>query len=199
MSDNKVSVKNRSSSMVVYTIPEKNIRREFMPAETKVLPYDELVDLSFQAGGRNIMENFLQVQAVDARESLSLHTEPEYNMSEEDIKNLLLTGSNDALLDALDFAPIGVIDLIKQYAVSLPVNDMTKRQAIKDKTGFDVTKALAMNQPDPDEKQEPEIHKERRVKPTATTAPQRRTTPEYDIPTYNVVTPKSETLNTTEE
>lgn len=197
MSDNKVSVKNRSSSMVVYTIPEKNIRREFMPAETKVLPYDELVDLSFQAGGRSIMENFLQVQAVNAREGLNLHTEPEYNMSEEDIKNLLLTGSNDALLDALDFAPIGVIDLIKQYAVSLPVNDMTKRQAIKDKTGFDVTKALAMNQPDPDEKQEGEIHKERRVKPAATT-PQRRTTPEYEVPTYNVVAPKSETLNTEE-
>lgn len=197
MSDNKVSVKNRSSSMVVYTIPEKNIRREFMPAETKVLPYDELVDLSFQAGGRSIMENFLQVQAVNAREGLNLHTEPEYNMSEEDIKNLLLTGSNDALLDALDFAPIGVIDLIKQYAVSLPVNDMTKRQAIKDKTGFDVTKALAMNQPDPDEKQEGEIHKERRVKPAATT-PQRRTTPEYEVPTYNVVVPKSETLNTEE-
>lgn len=198
MSDNKVSVKNRSSSMVVYTIPEKNIRREFMPAETKVLPYDELVDLSFQAGGRSIMENFLQVQAVDAREGLSLHTEPEYNMSEEDIKNLLLTGSNDALLDALDFAPVGVIDLIKQYAVSLPVNDMTKRESIKDKTGFDVTKALAMNQPDPDEKQEGETHKERRVKP-ATIAPQRRTTPEYDVPTYNVVAPKSESLNTTEE
>lgn len=197
MSDNKVSVKNRSSSMVVYTIPEKNIRREFMPAETKVLPYDELVDLSFQAGGRSIMENFLQVQAVNAREGLNLHTEPEYNMSEEDIKNLLLTGSNDALLDALDFAPVGVIDLIKQYAVSLPVNDMTKRQAIKDKTGFDVTKALAMNQPDPDEKQEGEIHKERRVKPAATT-PQRRTTPEYEVPTYNVVAPKSETLNTEE-
>ena len=48
----------------------------------------------------------------------------------------------DAFLDALDFAPIGVIDLIKSMAVSLPLTDYNKRQALKEKTGFDVDKAL---------------------------------------------------------
>jgi hypothetical protein len=45
-------------------------------------------------------------------------------------------------LDALDFAPEGVIALIKDEAVKTNLNDMSKREAILDKTGFDVTKAI---------------------------------------------------------
>ena len=37
---------------------------------------------------------------------------------------------------------IGVIDLIKKFAVMLPLNDVEKRQALLAKTGFDVSKAL---------------------------------------------------------
>jgi hypothetical protein len=36
-----------------------------------------------------------------------------------------------------------VIDLVKQFAVSLPLTDTTKIEALRDKTGFDVTKAIA--------------------------------------------------------
>ena len=32
------NVKNRSTSMVVYKIPETNLRREFAPGETKRIP-----------------------------------------------------------------------------------------------------------------------------------------------------------------
>ena len=35
-----------------------------------------------------------------------------------------------------------VIDLIKKFAVTLPLNDVEKRQALLNKTGFDVSKAL---------------------------------------------------------
>jgi hypothetical protein len=52
-------VKNRSASKVVYRIPEANIRREFAPGESKKISYKELEQLSYQAGGREIMENFL--------------------------------------------------------------------------------------------------------------------------------------------
>jgi hypothetical protein len=63
-------------------------------------------------------------------------------MSEQDIAKLLTTGSLDAFLDALDFAPTGVIDLIKKLSVSIPLTDMSKRKALKEKTGFDVDAAL---------------------------------------------------------
>ena len=137
------TVRNRSTSMVVYRIPEKGIRREFAPGESKKISYQELLDLSYQAGGRELMVNFLQIQAPEVTRDLNIHTEIEYNYSEVDIKNLILNGSIDAFLDCLDFAPVGVIDLVKTFAVSLPMTDYDKRKALKEKTGFDVDKALA--------------------------------------------------------
>ena len=41
------NVKNRSSSMVVYKIPETNLRREFAPGETKRIPFGELEKLTY--------------------------------------------------------------------------------------------------------------------------------------------------------
>lgn len=40
-------VKNRSSSILVYNIPDDGIRREFMPGETKRIPFGELEKLTF--------------------------------------------------------------------------------------------------------------------------------------------------------
>ena len=44
----KYNVKNRSSSVVVYRIPETNLRREFAPGEVKSIPFGELEKLTFQ-------------------------------------------------------------------------------------------------------------------------------------------------------
>ena len=65
--------------------------------------------------------------------------------------NMLQNGSLDELKDALDFAPSGVIQIIKDQAVALPIYDVRKRQAILEMTGFDVTSAIANSEPDPDE------------------------------------------------
>ena len=73
---------------------------------------------------------------------MGVHTEPEYYLDEAGVIKLLTEGSLDEFLDCLDFAPIGVIDLIKSLAVSLPLSDYNKRKALKDKTGFDLDKAL---------------------------------------------------------
>lgn len=137
-------VKNRSSSRVGYTIPEENIRRTFAPGESKKIPKDELIKLSYQPGGMEMMISFLQIQDEKVLNNLNINPEGEYFMSEQQIIQLLKTGSYDAFLDCLDFAPTGVIDLVKQYAVSIPLTDLNKRKALKDKTGFDVDKAIAM-------------------------------------------------------
>ena len=135
-------VKNRSAGRVVYKIPEENIRREFNPGESKRISFEELEKLSYQPGGRELMANFLQIQSAQVVENLGIHTEPEYNMTEEQIVELIKTGSLDAFLDCLDFAPTGVIDLLKQYAIAVPLSDYDKRKALKEKTGFDVDTAL---------------------------------------------------------
>jgi hypothetical protein len=41
------NVKNRSTSMVVYRIPEDGIRREFAPGETTRINFRELEKLSY--------------------------------------------------------------------------------------------------------------------------------------------------------
>ena len=65
-------------------------------------------------------------------------------LNQKDVKNLLLTGSLDAFKDCLDFAPEGVIDLVKQMAVELNLNDVAKREAILKATGFNVTNAIEL-------------------------------------------------------
>ena len=182
--DTMYNVKNRSSSVVVYRIPESNLRREFAPGETKKIPFGELEKLTYQQGGREMLEQFLQIVDEDVTTDLNVHREVEYDMSEGQVRDLLLSGSLDAFLDALDFAPIGVIDLIKTLAVQLPLTDLNKRKALKDKTGFDVDKALIHMEEERKEEEEENqtqpVASERRVKTeTATTG--RRTTSNYKV------------------
>ena len=141
--DTMYNVKNRSASFVVYKIPESNIRREWQPGESKRISFGELEQLSYQPGGKELMANFLQIVNEEVTESFGIYRQPEYDMSEEQVIDLILNGSLDAFLDALDFAPIGVMDLIKKFSVALPIQDIAKRQALKSKTGFDIDKAIA--------------------------------------------------------
>ena len=176
------NVKNRSASMVVYTIPEEGIRREFMPGEVKKISKEELDKLSFQPGGRTIMAGFLQIQSQEALDELNIPVEPEYYMNEQEVADLIKSGEYDAFLDCLDFAPTGVMDLIKRFAVEIPMTDTRKIQALKDKTGFDVAKALEMKKLDEeDEKPAAAPVEERRVQPKEEVPAGRRTTPKYKV------------------
>ena len=56
---------------------------------------------------------------------------------------MLKNGSLDQFLDCLDYAPEGVLELVKKFSVELPLTDFEKRQALKAKTGFDVDAAIA--------------------------------------------------------
>ena len=184
------NVKNRSSSVVVYRIPESNLRREFAPGETKKIPFGELEKLTYQQGGREMLEQFLQIVDETVTQDLNVHREVEYDMSENQIKELLLTGSIDAFLDALDFAPMGVIDLIKSLSVSLPLTDFNKRKILKEKTGFDVDKALAHIEEEKEDSKEhiQPVSQQRRVQPATSNG--RRTTTNYKVVNREAISPK---------
>ena len=98
--------------------------------------------------------NCLKLNNDDAIEELIGKVEIEYYYDEDKVKDLLINGSIDEFLDCLDFAPSGVIDLVKNLAVTLKLNDYTKREAILEKTGFDVTKAIEINKATEEIKQE---------------------------------------------
>lgn len=181
--DTIYNVKNRSSSTVVYKIPETNLRREFAPGETKRISFGELEKLTYQTGGRTLLEQFLQIMDEDVTSNLNVKREVEYDMSEAQVRDLLLKGSLDAFLDALDFAPIGVIDLIKVLAVKLPLTDLNKRRALLEKTGFDVDKAIQHIEEEYQEQEQEHITppaSERRVK-TNDAPTGRRTTSNYKV------------------
>ena len=178
-------VTNRSNYNVGYPIPDGFGYRDFAPGQTLRISYEELEKLSFQPGGQNILSKYLLIRDTEATKNLAIHTEPEYYMTHEEIKQLLLNGSQDAFLDALDFAPKGVIQIIKDLAVQLPLNDVAKREAILKKTGFDVTKAIQHNAESKEEASETNEPK-RRVQKTEDVPAGRRTTP----PQYKIVTPE---------
>lgn len=178
------NVKNRSAGVAVYKVPELGVRRSFQPGETKKISAEELEKLTYRPGGMAILANFLQIQDVEGIEKVGLHPQPEYHMSEQDIVKMLKEGSLDEFLDCLDFAPPGVIDLVKKLSVSLPLGDIQKRQALKEKTGFDCDAALRHEiESKEDEGTLLKNTTERRVKTEEPAAQGRRTAPKFNIAT----------------
>ena len=193
-------VKNRGASTVVYKIADKGIRREFKPGQVMSISSEELEELTFQPGGTLILSQFLQILDLEGIQAARIKTEPEYHMSEADVANLIKNGSLDAFLDALDFAPIGVIDLIKKLSISIPMVDIQKRKALKEKTGFDVEAALKHNEEDKEDTQTTILKTnnggERRVKNDVPAG--RRTAPTVSAPAA-AATPKYNVISKAEE
>ena len=185
----EIKIKNRSNGTVAYTIPElgdrTRVRREFAPKEVKTITFEELEALTFIGGGQTLLEEYLQVSDREALTKLGIVPEYEYFMSEEDIKALVATGSYDSFLDALDFAPEGVIDLIKKYAVELPCNDNAKRDALRVKKHFDVDQALRIIRESTEttaEETTSTTTKQRRVQvETAEVTPETPRRPKYNV------------------
>lgn len=179
------NVKNRSAGVAVYKIPELGIRRSFQPGEVKQISAEELEKLTYRPGGMAMLSNFLQIQSAEGLQRIGLNPQPEYHMSEQDIAKMMVSGSLDEFLDCLDFAPPGVIDLIKKLSVSLPLGDISKRKALKEKTGFDCDAALKHVMEEKEDDGENTILKtgERRVKKEETVvgSPERRTAPKYNV------------------
>lgn len=176
-------VKNRGAGSVTYRIPEDGIRRSFAPHETKTISFEELEKLTYQPGGMAILTQFLQVQDMETIQAFNMQVEPEYHMSEHEVAALIQSGSLDSFLDALDFAPQGVIDLIKKLSIEIPMVDIAKRKALKEKTGFDVEAALKHNDEDKEDEQTTILKQsgERRVKTEEIPAGRRTAAPKYNI------------------
>ena len=141
----EVRVTNRGRGVVGYRIEElNNLRRQFQHGETKTLTFDELQHLSWIPGGMALLKNELVIHDEEVVQELLHGVEPEYYYGENEVRYLLTSAPIEQLLDCLDFAPEGVLNLIKSMAVSLPCNDVAKREAIYNKLGFSVTNAISL-------------------------------------------------------
>lgn len=145
MKENMCAVTNRSSGMVIYNVPEMHVRRVFYTGETKEVDVAELEALVNQPGGRELIYGYLLIKDPAIAKKLmniDLNNEVEYNMSEGQVKSWINSCTLDEFKDALDFAPAGVKDLMKKFAVEVPLNDVAKREAMKEQIGFDVDAAI---------------------------------------------------------
>ena len=189
MIENSMTIKvtNRDNGSIGYSVPDLGVHRTFQPKESKEISAEELRKLSYLPGGDVIIKDYLIIHNEELLKELLGEVEPEYYYSEDEVKTLLLSGSLEQLQDCLDFAPNGVIDLIKSLAVSLKIDNVSKRKAIQEKTGFNVTRAIEINEETEEEEEtSKENNQGRRAAPISTKkeeAPQRRSAP----PKYNVV------------
>ena len=142
-----IRVTNRDNGHVGYRIPDmNNLVRDFSANETKNITVEELKKLAYISGGPTLIRDYLIIDDAEVVKEVLGEVEPEYYYTEDDVKNLLLTGSLDALKDCLEFAPKGTIDLVKKLAIEMPLNDIAKRKAILEMTGFNVDAAIMVNE-----------------------------------------------------
>lgn len=188
----KIKVTNRDNGHVGYRIPDMNITRDFSANETKQITIGELRKLAYLSGGPTLIRDYLIIEDADVVDAILGKVEPEYYYTEEDVKKLLLTGSVDALKDCLEFAPKGTVDLVKKIAVEMPLNDILKRQAILEMTGFSVDAAVTINEETKEENVEHQkVRRVSEVKSTTTEETQksgRRTaTPTISGDKYKII------------
>lgn len=201
-----ILVRNRNNGSTGYTLPDRNLWRSFAPGETKKIPFEELQQLQYQPGGDYTLKNLLVIENKEALDMLNIQVEPEYNYTEADIRQVLLSGTIEQLEDFLDFAPEGAIELCKDIAVKEEIPDIRKRDIISKVTGFNINNAINVNHiMSAEDKKAQEEKKERRVKIDAEepATRQRRTSPIVPsseskaaekpvsaVPNYKVVTKK---------
>lgn len=184
------SIRNRNNGMTTYQLPDIHIVRSFGVNETKKVPYEELLALSFAPGGKYMLENLLVIEDPEVLKALDMQVEPEYFYTTAMVKDVLFNGSYDAFADFLDFAPEGAIEIAKEIAVKEQLPDSRKREMIEKKTGFSVDNAIKVNKimdSDTTETENKVEEKKRRVAAPEVETPKRKA----PLPTYNVVEKKT--------
>ena len=162
-----VEVTNRNNGTTGYTL-NSGMERIFNINETKKIPLEELQEVEAMPGGEYLLRNYLMIKDKTALDYLNVEPEPEYFYTENEIKELLLNGSLDQLEDCLNFAPQGVLDILKDKAVSLEIPDMRKRDLISKKLGFNIDNAIKI---------EKAFKEDSTLNNKETTVPERKSTP----------------------
>lgn len=138
--EDKIRVENLSDTQIGYVLSNgKTVR--FQPHMSMPVTAGELRQLSYQRGGLYLLQNYLRICNKDLAEEFGVSEDSydhEYAWSQKDIDDCLLNKDINVLLDALDFAPQGIVDTLRQRAVELEIPDTRKLKAIGDKVGVDL-------------------------------------------------------------
>lgn len=105
------------TGLVTYTLADPQVTRTWRPNELKVLTFHELYQLMNHPGGAILLKERLQIRDNKVRQALQLPLDPEYLYTEEDAKDLAISGTQEQILDALEFGPLGLASMIKHHAI----------------------------------------------------------------------------------
>jgi hypothetical protein len=105
------------TGLVTYTLTDPQVTRTWRPNELKILTFHELYQLLNHPGGAILLKERLQIRDNKVRQALQLPLDPEYLYTEEDAKNLAINGTQEQILDALEFGPLGLASMIKHHAI----------------------------------------------------------------------------------
>lgn len=144
--DTLVPIRSIVNCQTGYILPSSGRSRRLMPDVTMRVTAGELRELFFSPGGSILLQNYINVGNKSLAAEFGVPYDAiEYNWTEADVKKCLTEDEIDVLLDALDFAPQGIIETLKDDAIKLEINDRAKIKAIADKTGVDIDAAIKNN------------------------------------------------------
>lgn len=137
-----VKVQNLTDYRVIYTAYTGQ-RRSFEGNAFLRVPAIEVRQLNYTTGGNVLLRNYLSVRNRELAEEIGIEEfDQEYSWDDEDIERVLISGSEDELEDALDFAPKGVIEAIVDKAVKISLPDNNKRKLIFEHTGKNINNMI---------------------------------------------------------
>lgn len=138
--DDIIEITNLLDCTCGYIVDLTGVRRILPPHASFKVKASELRELFYQRGGQELLHNYIRVgnKALAQEFGVDVDNTPEYNWGRKDVIDALNNPDIDVLLDALDFAPDGIKQLIADVAVETEVADVNKRKAISDKFGIDV-------------------------------------------------------------
>lgn len=174
--DDMVEITNMMDCTTGYVVDLTGVRRFLPPHASFRVKAGELRELSYQLGGIDLLQNYIRVGnpylaaefGVDTKETI------EYNWTQDDVDKCLTSGPLDELLDALDFAPEGIKQLLADRAIALKIPDVDKREAIKKALGVDITSAIQNRHAYDTEEEAEKKPARRRTAAKTESAPKRR-------------------------
>ena len=132
--DTLVPIRSIVNCQTGYILPSSGRSRRLMPDVTMRVTAGELRELFFSPGGSILLQNYINVGNKSLAAEFGVPYDAiEYDWTEADVKKCLTEDETDVLLDALDFAPQGIIETLKDDAIKLEINDRAKIKAIADK------------------------------------------------------------------
>lgn len=132
--DTMIPVSNMGRKRVAYIIEEIGVTRDFRQfqegqrPDTKNIPFGELYALSNMPGGMQLIWDNLKIDSNDARQALGLplaEDTPEVEYDRETVANIVQKGTEDEILDMLEFGPYYIAEWIKEEAINV---DSSKRR-----------------------------------------------------------------------